>query len=104
MTRALGLWITVLAFGRCARVQGGSFTRHGIGTTVLGEFVLRWPARRRLARVTMSAIDAVDGSPPPCGYSRWARAGGVEMGDVTTIGLDIGKSVFQVHGIDAVAR
>ena len=23
------------------------------------------------------------------------------MGDVATIGLDIGKSVFQVHGIDA---
>lgn len=23
------------------------------------------------------------------------------MGDVTTIGLDIAKSVFQVHGIDA---
>ena len=26
------------------------------------------------------------------------------MQAVTTIGLDIAKSVFQVHGIDAVAR
>jgi hypothetical protein len=29
------------------------------------------------------------------------RFGGANMQAVTTIGLDIAKSVFQVHGIDA---
>jgi hypothetical protein len=50
--------------------------------------------RSRLAQ-RRPRIDAVDGSPPPrtCKLSqRWRRA--------VTIGLDIAKSVFQVHGID----
>jgi hypothetical protein len=32
------------------------------------------------------------------------RFGGSSMQAVTTIGLDIAKSVFQVHGIDAEGR
>src|SRR5262245_24019470 len=32
---------------------------------------------------------------------RRPRFGGVRMQAVTTIGLDIAKSVFQVHGVDA---
>src|SRR5215831_7155988 len=31
----------------------------------------------------------------------WSReANHIEMGEVSTIGLDIAKSVFQVHGVD----
>src|SRR3989337_1486373 len=55
----------------------------------------------------MSAIDAVDGSPTGTSVPwMWGllvlpRFGGAIMQTVTTIGLDIAKSVFQVHGVDA---
>ncbi len=58
----------------------------------------------------MSAIDAVDGSstgtwvPRMWVLLRLPRFGGASMQAVTTIGLDIAKSVFQVHGIDAEGK
>ena len=56
-----------------------------------------------------SAFDAVDGSPPPRHLSaiEAIAAGAVavlgepSMQAITTVGLDIAKSVFQVHGVDA---
>jgi hypothetical protein len=51
-----------------------------------------------------SAFDAVDGSSTGTQVpSMWAllglpRFGGANMQTVTTIGLDIAKSVFQIHG------
>jgi hypothetical protein len=50
-----------------------------------GQLLMRWTALLRLAAMV-------------AGQS-WRRA---EMDNVTTIGLDIAKSVFQVHGVDAV--
>ena len=53
-----------------------------------------------------SVIDAVDGSstgaraPRTWLLLKWPRFGGANMQVVTTIGLDIAKSVFQVHGVD----
>jgi transposase len=50
----------------------------------------------------MSALDAVDGSSTgtevPC---MWVL---LNMQAITTIGLDIAKSVFQVHGVDAAGN
>jgi hypothetical protein len=47
----------------------------------------------------ISAVDAVDGS------STGTREGSHDSEElpmlITTIGLDIAKSVFQVHGVDA---
>src|SRR5689334_23487913 len=49
-------------------------------------------------------------APPPAHESKmWAllklpRFGGATMQTVTTIGLDIAKSVFQVHGVDAAGQ
>ena len=46
-------------------------------------------------------------APPPahrchgCGVRLTLPRGGAKHAEVTTIGLDIAKSVFQVHGIDA---
>ena len=47
-----------------------------------------------------SPFDAVDGSPVPRELRLLAELEEA-MGQVVTIGLDIAKSVFQVHGIDA---
>jgi hypothetical protein len=58
----------------------------------------------------MSVIDAVDGSSTGTRVPRkWVllklpRFGGAVMQTVTTIGLDIAKSVFQVHGVDAAGQ
>jgi hypothetical protein len=58
----------------------------------------------------MSAYDAVDGPSTGTGVPlMWVllelpRAGEPIMQAVTTIGLDIAKSVFQVHGIDAEGK
>ena len=50
----------------------------------------------------MSATDDVDGSPSTLHYSvRGNLERRAVMGTVTIIGLDIAKSVFQVHGVDA---
>src|SRR5829696_4177345 len=50
-----------------------------------------------------SAYDVVDGSPSD--LRSWVeREGEGRMGTITTIGLDIAKSVFQVHGIDAAGE
>jgi hypothetical protein len=52
----------------------------------------------------MSAIDAVDGALP--GDRRTVSSVGADqarepiMAEIVTIGLDIAKSVFQVHGVD----
>ena len=35
---------------------------------------------------------------------RLPRFGGATMQTITTIGLDIAKSVFQVHGVDTTGR
>ena len=55
----------------------------------------------------MSAHDAVDGSPTGSECREYRRWGGrnqdleePSMEAVTTVGLDIAKSVFQVHGVD----
>ena len=58
----------------------------------------------------MSAFDAVDGSftgtqvPSTWSLLRLPRFGGASMQAVTTIGFDIAKSVFQVHGVDSVGQ
>ena len=60
----------------------------------------------------MSAFDAVDGSSArhasamDLGATRLPRSRLEEllMHSVTTIGLDVAKSVFQVHGIDAAGQ
>ena len=58
----------------------------------------------------MSAHDAVDGSSTGTGLPlMWALLSSHDseepiMQAVTTIGLDIAKSVFQVHGIDAEGK
>src|SRR5262249_34355866 len=56
----------------------------------------------------MTACDAVDGSSPGTRVpSKWALLGhpmirrSQGMQTTTTVGLDIAKSVFQVHGVDA---
>ena len=66
------------------------------------------PKRRSLRCKSVSAVDAVDGS-----STRHVSAMDVgadkaptirrsqAMQTITTIGLDIAKSVFQVHGVDA---
>src|SRR5262249_57744649 len=40
-------------------------------------------------------------APPP---ARPPRFGGAKHASVTTIGLDIAKSVFQIHGVDAAGN
>jgi hypothetical protein len=58
----------------------------------------------------MSAIDAVDGSSTGTAVPwMWVllRPHDSEESDmqaVTTIGLDIAKSIFQIHGVDAAAN
>jgi transposase len=56
----------------------------------------------------MSALDAVDGSPhrhvsaiEVIAAGAVAVLGERSMEAITTVGLDIAKSVFQVHGVDA---
>src|SRR5690242_19125922 len=54
----------------------------------------------------ISACDAVDGSSTGTSVpSKWvllsAHSQEEQMQTITTIGLDIAKSVFQLHGIDA---
>ena len=51
-----------------------------------------------------SVHDAVDGSPPTTAAYAAAENRRRAMEQVTTIGLDIAKSVFQVHGIDATGK
>jgi hypothetical protein len=51
-------------------------------------------------RPAMSASDAVDGSPPPAAIIAGLELRRATMGNVATIGLDIAKSVFQVHGVE----
>jgi transposase len=46
----------------------------------------------------------VDGSPTTCGNHRGLSRKEGHYGEVTTVGLDIAKSVFQVHGIDALGE
>jgi hypothetical protein len=58
------------------------------------------------AAMRMSAFDAVDGSstevPSGLGAVKAPRfGGGAKMQTITTVGLDIAKSVFQIHGVDA---
>ena len=60
----------------------------------------------------ISAVDTVDGSSAQhasamdLGATRAPRSrfGGVLMHSVTTTRLDVAKSVFQVHGIDAAGQ
>jgi transposase len=52
----------------------------------------------------MSEIDAVDGSPPTIAGYAGAENRRRALERVTTIGLDIAKSVFQVHGVDATGE
>src|SRR5215210_6504523 len=61
---------------------------------------------RSFARETSRSSDGVDG---PLAASRCQIAGGQRpranrepsMGEITTVGLDLAKNVFQVHGVDA---
>jgi hypothetical protein len=46
----------------------------------------------------------VDGLPPELRYSIGGSRGGWHNGVVATIGLDIAKTVFQVHGVDAAGQ
>ena len=61
--------------------------------------------QRSKPETATSAFDAVDGahsSALKCRRvtaSKQTRRGGPSMGDASTIGLDIAKSVFQVHGV-----
>ena len=64
----------------------------------------------KVLRCTLSAVDAVDGSSN--GTVSAMEVGAVKgshdleeqvMQMIRTIGLDIAKSVFQVHGVDAEA-
>src|SRR6516165_2810273 len=62
-------------------------------------------------RATRSCDYPMWTAPPPARTAlrkglpmRWPRIGGASMKTVTTIGLDIAKSVFQVHGIDAEGK
>ena len=41
---------------------------------------------------------------PTCGNHRGLSRKEARRGTITTIGLDIAKSVFQVHGIDAAGE
>jgi hypothetical protein len=53
----------------------------------------------------MSAIDAVDGSSATeVGAVKAPDSEEPAMQTVTTIGLDIAKSVFQAHGVDAAGQ
>ena len=59
----------------------------------------------------MSAVDAVDGSSTrhASAMDMGAAQGSLDseelpMQSISTIGLDIAKSVFQVHGIDAAGQ
>jgi hypothetical protein len=58
----------------------------------------------------MSAVDAVDGSSTGTRVPRiWVLLKAHDsnepiMQTITTIGLDIAKSVFQVHGVDAQGK
>lgn len=49
----------------------------------------------------MSAIDVVDGSPPRGVISADESEMRVTMEQVSVVGLDLAKSVFQVHGVNA---
>ncbi len=64
--------------------------------------------KTHLAALHESAIDAVDGSstgtPWMWALLRLPRFRGRAMQTVTTIGFDIAKSVFQVHGVDAAGE
>ena len=63
----------------------------------------------RLRRPLMSAIDVMDGARSQqrvaLGWSLRSEShqGALDM-QITTIGLDIAKNVFQVHGIDATEK
>ena len=41
---------------------------------------------------------------PPCGMIAGQSRRRAKTGNATTIGLNIAKSVFQVHGVDAVGQ
>ena len=60
--------------------------------------------RFRTAGSVMSASDAVDGSSTGTRVPRSHNSEEPVMQTVTTIGLDIAKSVFQVHGVDAAGQ
>src|SRR5215471_9658582 len=63
-----------------------------------------------MLRVLTAAYDAVDGSstgtrvPWMWGLIKLPRFGGATHANLTTIGLDIAKSVFQVHGVDVTGQ
>src|SRR6516225_11836330 len=84
-----------------------SLTAHA---TCWQRFVSTCSDRSRIAALHMSAFDAVDGSftgtgvPSTWSLLRLPRFGGASMQAVTTIGFDIAKSVFQVHGVDSVGQ
>src|SRR3974377_926384 len=52
----------------------------------------------------MAAYDVVDGSPPEAAYTWRERRGRATKMRIATIGLDIAKSVFQIHGVDAAGQ
>jgi hypothetical protein len=54
--------------------------------------------------VSISGFDAVDGLPPESMYSIGEAEKEGTMALVATIGLDIAKTVFQVHGVDAAGQ
>jgi len=54
---------------------------------------------REGSQVSESGSDAVDGA-----FHRRGSVKEVVVKTVTTIGLDIAKSVFQVHGVDAEGK
>ena len=77
------------------RVRGRPRSRAAGGMTALRQI-----NRSR----AMSAIDDVDGSPPLPQHGLWVSRKESKMKQVMTIGLDIAKSVFQVHGVDAAGH
>jgi hypothetical protein len=63
----------------------------------------------RAAVLPTSAHDAVDGSSAGTSVPMWALLRlplfrGASILDITTIGLDIAKSVFQIHGVNAAGE
>src|SRR5208283_733020 len=85
------LWLR-MSFGGC---RGGRWRR---------------PLQRRIIMLSgmmspsgTAASDAVDGS-PPAGSVVSCESGGEAMVHAVTIGLDIAKSVFQVHGVDGTGE
>src|SRR5688500_2191652 len=56
--------------------------------------------RKDIACPKLMPWTALHQLPQPVLRLKWRRA----MGQITTIGLDIAKSIFQVHGVDATGE